>query len=276
VITLLFWNLAKHADVLPHLVCFGRSESIDVFLLAECPHDIRATVDGLNALRRGSYIDGGVAGIKPKVRTLTRLHPPALHYLFSTLGGETAIWSAAAPKLSPPKMLLVTTHLPSKFPGRGDTEQYDYAKEVADEIALREDAEGTRNTVCLGDFNMHPYDPGMISTRAFHALMTAALARAPDRHYRGRSYRRFYNPMWGLFGDRNGGPGGTHFWEPNHADRIYWAMFDQVLLRPGLISALKRLEILESDGVHPLVPENGHPSKSHLSDHLPFIVVLDV
>jgi hypothetical protein len=53
-------------------------------------------------------------------------------------------------------------------------------------------------------------------------------------------------------------------------------MFDQVLLRPGLIDSLVTLEILDSDGSHSLLARDNAPDKDHLSDHLPIIFELDI
>ncbi|HEY7328913.1 MAG TPA: hypothetical protein VH592_14815, partial [Gemmataceae bacterium] len=123
---------------------------------------------------------------------------------------------------------------------------------------------------------MNPYDPGMTLVTGIHALMTAQLARMRDRLYRKRRYRRFYNPMWGLFGDRTQGPAGTHYWRSNQPHNTHWAMFDQVLIRPALIDRLSTLEILDHDGKHSLLAADGAPDKGHLSDHLPIHFELDI
>src|SRR5215213_10038460 len=106
--------------------------------------------------------------------------------------------------------------------------------------------------------------------------MTQRLAERPDRTYRQKLRRSFYNPMWGLFGDRTTGPPGSHYWEAFVLSNTHWGILDQVLLRPGLAEHLKNVGILENDGKHPLLDHNGIPSSKHFSDHLPVLTVLGV
>ncbi|MGO9465967.1 MAG: hypothetical protein ACLQVF_17640 [Isosphaeraceae bacterium] len=273
--SILFWNLAKNASVLPQLICLARNSSIDVFLLAESPDDLGPNLVELNKLGRGAYYEAGV--VKPtKVRAVTRLQHPGFDHVFTTIGEDTNVWSIKASKVNPPEVLLAVTHLPSKAGGHTDEGQATYASKVAAELAGYEDKRGHCNTVFVGDFNMNPYDRGMTLVDCMHGLMTRELAQRQDREYRKLDYRRFYNPMWGLFGDRTPGPAGTHFWRSSIPHNTHWGMLDQVLLRPVLIPTLAKLEILESDGNHSLIADDGYPDKSYLSDHLPIHFELDI
>jgi hypothetical protein len=274
VVSVLFWNIAKNPQILPHVRCLGRNYSVDIFLLAECPDDLAPAIDGLNTLKKGLYKEEG--NVRPKVRVLSRLHPPKLKHIFTNLGGETAVWSINTSKIHPPEVLLAATHLPAKVGGNTDAGQATDACRVATDLMSVEDTQKHRNTIFVGDFNMNPYDPGMTLVTCFHGLMTAELACEPDRRYRNRRYPRFYNPMWGFLGDRTGGPAGTFFWRSSSQQNTHWGMFDQVLVRPALIQRLSRLEILDYDGEHPLTAADGYPDKKHLSDHLPILFELEV
>ena len=106
--------------------------------------------------------------------------------------------------------------------------------------------------------------------------MTKRLARLPDRVWRKEKYRRFDNPMWGLFGDQTPGPPGTHFWESSVASNQHWHMYDQILLRPSLMDRLRNIQILDRDGYQSLVDEQGIATKEHLSDHLPILFQIEV
>jgi hypothetical protein len=273
VTSILFWNIAKNPSILEHLTCLIKKFPIDVILLAESPDDLNFVLSGLNGLELGSYIES--YNVRPKVRALTRLHPPHFDHLLSS-SGDIAIWSIRAPRINPPEVLLAAVHLPAKMGGQTDVGQAMVASRVAAELAAFEDSRHHRNTVIVGDFNMNPYDPGMIMVDGIHALMTRRLAQKQDRSYRNSLYRRFYNPMWGLFGDRTHGPAGTHFWRSSLPHNTHWAMHDQVLLRPNLIGTLTRLEILDQDGEHGLLAKDGHPDKNYLSDHLPILLELDI
>jgi len=116
----------------------------------------------------------------------------------------------------------------------------------------------------------------MTSVTGMHGLMTRKLAEMPDRTHLGLPRRRFYNPMWGLFGDRTPGPAGTHYWRSSVLHNPHWGMMDQVLVRAAMIDRLNELAILESDGTHTLLASDAAPDRKHLSDHLPVMFRLDV
>lgn len=187
-----------------------------------------------------------------------------------------AIWSVRAPKLDPPEALVVGVHLLSKAGGNTEADQLSVAMEVGKELIDVEDEREHRNTVVIGDFNMQPYDEGMTIVTGFHGLMTKALAQLPDRIHRQQPRPRFYNPMWGLFGDRTPGPAGSFYWHSSVLHNTHWQIFDQVLVRSALIDHLNDLRILDDDGNHALVGSGGGPDGNHLSDHLPILARLDV
>ncbi|MGH7172858.1 MAG: hypothetical protein ACRELG_21465, partial [Gemmataceae bacterium] len=112
--------------------------------------------------------------------------------------------------------------------------------------------------------------------QALNAVMTRDLATRADRTVAERSYRLFYSPMWGCFGDRTPGPAGTYFYSASGPSGYFWNMFDQVLLRPALMDHLVELRILDGDGQESLLTGRGRPRASELSDHLPLLVRLDI
>jgi hypothetical protein len=65
--------------------------------------------------------------------------------------------------------------------------------------AQREPAVGHERTILVGDFNLNPFDDGMIFPSGFGAMMTKGLVRKS----RGTSDRyggRLYNPIWSKLG----------------------------------------------------------------------------
>ncbi len=274
VVTILFWNLSKNSNALIHLPCLAQTHSVDVFILAECPKDLKPVITDLNDLGIGTYREEVKA--EPKVRALTRLATKEFIHRFTSLGKEMAVWTVRAPRLNPPETLIAGLHLPSKHGGMNEASQASFAAKIIEELSRLEDERKHRNTVIVGDFNMHPYDPGMTSVDAFHGLMTKTLAEKTDRHYKGRKYRRFYNPMWSLLGDRTPGPAGSHYWRSSVPHNTHWQMFDQVLIRPSFIDHFDDLHILGHDGNHSLMGKDDAPDKKHLSDHLPVLFRLDI
>ena len=163
-----------------------------------------------------------------------------------------------------------------KAGGAKTEDQQAVATEISRELAEYEDKEGCQDTILVGDLNMNPFDPGMVIVSGFHATMTKQIATLPDRKWREQKFRRFYNPMWGLFGDRTPGPAGTHYWTSSITSNQHWHMFDQVLLRPSIMDRLKSIQILDHDGRERLVDENNLATKDYLSDHLPIHFEIDI
>jgi hypothetical protein len=272
-ISFLFWNLAKNSAAAPHVARIARSRGVDVFLFAECPADSTPLLAGLTALKQGAYRDAGVT--PSKIRAVTRLSPSDFAEAFTNEWGDLTVWRVT--KRMMPALLVASVHLPSKAGGGNvDVIQATRAQSIAREISQFEDTERSRNTVLVGDLNMNPFDAGVVTVNCLHGHLTKTLARRDDRSYLGESYPRFYNPMWGLFGDRTPGPPGTYFWESYNITNQHWAILDQVLLRPSLIDKLHDLQILDSDGAESLLGPEGFPTKEHLSDHLPVLFRLDV
>ena len=142
---------------------------------------------------------------------------------------------------------------------------------MANDIRRVEDEIGNYHTLLVGDFNMNPFDSGMVAAQHFHAVMTKLQARGERRTVQAEQYRYFYNPMWGNFGDRTDGPAGTYYLSSSKPIQYFWNIYDQVLLRPALMDHLTELEVLTHDGVEPLVTSGGLPQKNGGSDHLPLL-----
>jgi hypothetical protein len=88
--------------------------------------------------------------------------------------------------------------------------------------------------------------------------------------------RRFYNPMWGLFGHRSPGAAGSFYWKSSAPHNPHWVIVDQVLVRASMVLTLMGLEILVSDGTHSLTKKDGTPDWSYESDHLPVVAKFDL
>ena len=166
-------------------------------------------------------------------------------------------------------------HLVSKF-NFSEPDQLLLATDVLEGINLMEAETGSDRSIVVGDFNMNPFDHGMIAAKGFHGVMTKQQARRVSRTVQGRSYRYFYNPMWGYFGDRSDGPAGTYHYDEALPVQYFWNTYDQLLLRPPLMDCLISLEILTTDGVETLLTEEQVPRKGDCSDHLPLLFRLDL
>ena len=272
-ISFLFWNLDENTNAVPYLGRLATTYAVDIFLIAECPKETAPLITALNAAHRGVYRVADEV-IPEKVRIITRLAPPRLKQRLTLLGKDATIWTLEGDVLS--RVLLVAAHLPSKSGGFTAHDQQAIVEQVSRGIVSVEDEDGCQNTVLVGDMNMNPYEPGMAIVTGFHGLMTTDLAKLGDRRFKGIDYRRFYNPMWGLYGDRTPGPAGTFYWDAYSPTNHRWHMLDQVLLRPSLTDRLRNVQILAGDGYRSFLGEDGAPDREQVSDHLPILFQLEI
>lgn len=171
------------------------------------------------------------------------------------------------------RLLLCITHLPSKLHAT-ELDQVHSASYLKQDIELAE-AEATHtNTVVFGDFNMNPFDDGMVSAAALNSVPCVVLTKRKTRTIKGRKHAFFYNPMWSLLGDFSGSPG-TYFHKSPGYRSDYWNTLDQVIVRPEIASRLRKnsLAVLTKAGVVNLICENGRPV---VSDHLPITFAIDI
>jgi hypothetical protein len=213
-----------------------------------------------------------VNNIEGKVAAFTSLPENDLVHRFASVGEDLAIWTIERPL----PIIIGGVHLIGKSGGASDSTQALAVKEIVEQFFRFEEEKGHCRSILVGDFNMDPYDPGMTNDLAIPGYMTVELATRPDRRFREKRRRRFYNPMWGLFGDRTPGPAGSFYWRSSVPNNTYWTLFDQILIRPPLIEKLKEVVILDSDGAHSLLNANGMPNVDYLSDHLPVLASFQI
>jgi len=227
-------------------------------------------------------------GAKPRFRLHSHPIPTEGVRLFSRLPdrcvrgiatvGRSSGWSIRLPTAArqTSELLLFGLHLQSKlYYSEGD--QAAASVRINTVIGATEQAKGHTRTLAVGDFNMNPFESGMISSAGFHAVPTKAIARKATRKVNGEDVHFFYNPMWRHFGDRPNRSAGTYYkWQSNPL-AYFWHIFDQVLIRPSLLQAFRddSLAILTDIDGTPLLTDAGTPSAAVASDHLPIIFVLD-
>lgn len=278
-ISFLFWNLmgrqatnrtARRDTVRNHLVRIATTYPIDVFLFAESAFEPAEFTLALNAAQARAF--HFPPSSSRRIQMYTRLAPGSVADQFDSADDRLTIRRLTT--ASQTEILVAALHFQSR---RGWTvdEQALEATVTQRFISETEDFAGHRRTLIVGDFNMNPFDLGMVGAQTLNAVMARELARHEDRKVAGRTYRYFYNPMWGHFGDRTPGPPGTYFHSPGPGG-VYWNMFDQVLLRPDLMDLLAELRILDNDGQESLLTERGRPHSSTASDHLPILFRLDL
>ena len=257
----IFWNTQnKPVDEL--LVLLANSYGVDLFVLSEYPSKESSFIENINT-RENSFIEIPQIGCQ-RITIFIRSELANFEH-----GPESSYYTSKKLTFSPNlTLLMVAVHLPSKLYQSEETQMLE-AVEFKREIEDCEKRLNTRNTFIIGDFNMNPFETGMVAASAFHSIpcLQTALSKNGKRKATGREHNIFYNPMWNLLGDFDGNPG-TYFRSGSEQKVYFWNILDQVILRPNLAKHLEKgsLKILRSIGEKQLVNSNGRPA---LSDHLP-------
>jgi len=271
-VSFLFWNMGNR-PLQERLAKMVRVHEVDIVMLAECAVSPNVIETALAQQTDQDYRLAPTVDVE-KIVVFSRLGQSALIHQFSDYMGRMTIRRL---HLSDEQddLLLAVVHLPSRVNFSND-DQMLIAQDLATYIArLEQETEATR-TVLVGDFNMNPFDAGMVAAQSFHGMMTKQLAQKGERKVQGKSYRFFYNPMWRFFGDRDDTPSGTYYWQASNPVNQFWNLYDQVLLRPELMHSLRDLKILDSDGEESLLAQGGMPNKTAGSDHLPIYFQLEL
>lgn len=269
-LTFLFWNLKRdRSDLLASLT---RQHGVDVLLLAECTLKPATVLEALNA-RRSDYFY--VRTDCPKVSIYTRFSD---EFMPAHRDGDD--YSIRRLRLlDRPEILVCAVHFPSKL-RQAPIDQTMFSVNFGDQLAAAEEAAGHSRTIVVGDFNMNPFDDGMVTSRGLHAVMTREIASRPVRRVKGETNRYLFNPMWNHFGEKAAGHAGTYYYASPKARADFWNIYDQLLVRPELLPFFdpEDLSILHADeslGVR-LVTSRGFPNASEVSDHLPILFRLRI
>ena len=279
----LFWNICKNSNIFNLISVIAKEEDIDILLLAEFPY---TDASG----RTKDYIPDMLAELKANasmgfVYNLSTKKRVEVFYNTNTTFMEGL---KDEPKLSGSKvnsiggnvkMSLVFFHLPSKV-------NYDSSEQSEKSVCYREaieryeeDYQQDHLTVVCGDFNMNPFEAGMVKAQGFHAVMDESIAKQKKRTVDGDDYRFLYNPMWGFLGDTGkGSVSGTHYYRGSKDILYFWNIYDHVLMRPEAIQYFDKdaLQILTAKaGAYNLLSAKGLINKA-ISDHLPIKFKLNI
>ncbi|MFC6999557.1 exonuclease/endonuclease/phosphatase family protein [Rufibacter roseus] len=258
-----FWNINKRkpTDI---IYDFATLYDLDILILAESPYSPPDLLRDLNRTTSDYYYSPGF--VCDKLQFYTKFKPAVFQLvhetnrvsgrrLFSTKHGE---------------ILLIALHFNSKVNWTNE----DQAAESSNLKAIIEYIENKvrhQRTVICGDFNMNPFDFGMVQNMGLHSVMDKKIATKGSRIINGHEYHYFYNPMWSFFGDNGkGSVSGSMYYSPAKPINYHWHLYDQVLIRPGLIPDFdeNELDIVCKIGATELLTKESLV-KRRISDHLP-------
>lgn len=272
----LFWNLrggheqswtVRAPILLASIGNLAISRQVDIFCFAEYAFADEEMLACLNGTGIGNYY--AVPSQNARLRLFCRLEnarwEDRFHYQLSDR--MTAHTLRAGNSRS---ILVVCVHGRDRRSVSHESDRASHAQDLAADIRLVEKSVGHQRTVVCGDFNMNPFEQGMVAAKSFHALLSKNLTRTIVRMGRRANYSCFYNPMWTCFGDRHNQPPGSYYFSDSYSDtNHFWHIPDQVIVRPEIMAQLTQLAILGNDGKQSLVAKMGRPRKATFSDHLP-------
>lgn len=268
--TFLFWNINQKPleNIIKALV---DEHQVDVLILAECNISPAVMLQALNPEPPVQF--HFTDSLCNKIVIYTRCAQNAFKLVEET-SRLTIRQLRITSKLD---ILLAATHLPSKQDW-SDESQILLCAELIRLIEESEERVGHKRTVLVGDFNMNPFEAGVVAASGLHAVMTKDIAEKKNRTVQGKQYNYFYNPMWGHFGDATEGPAGTYYYRRAELRVLFWNMYDQVLIRPDLLSHFQseKLKILSGYRSQSFLSTKGIPDRAVASDHLPLLFKLNL
>ena len=268
--TFLFWNL--NGKLLQNqIVSLCREHQVDIMILAESKLPRTALLEALNERQASKFR----TPFNPSTRLSFFMRYPARCLRPILDDGGVAIRRFLPP--IGPDILLVAVHLPSKL-YYSDTDQAFRATRAVESIQRAERKVGHMRTIVVGDFNMNPFESGVVGAGGFHAVMDRRIALQRERTVQGERYQFFYNPMWGRMGDGSTGPPGTYYRSGASPLNFFWHTLDQVLIRPDLLEFFleTKLQVICDVTGQSLLSASGIPDTSFGSDHLPLVFEIDI
>ena len=263
--TFLFWNLKKR-NLHENIERLVSRYEIDVLMFAEFSTEPQLLLKTLNPnMPEFHYIPGRICR---KIEVFARFP----HDFITTVYENDRLTIRHLKLQKMMDVLLAVGHFPSKNYW-DDPSQASECVELSGEIREAEKGIGHSRTILVGDFNMNPFEAGIVNANGFNAVMSRSIAERNSRIVQNREYPFFYNPMWSLLGDASPGPPGTYYRSGSEHRNFFWYMFDQVLIRPDLLSSFsnEELRILDSDGAASFMTSHGTPDGHAVSDHLPIL-----
>ncbi len=262
---IVFWNINKNTnvDILEHL---SVEIDPDIIILCEIEMPISIILEALNKYEVRYYYNEDQICKKIFVfsKFTNRIFKPVMS------GRRYTVRSIDVPTY--PKLNLMALHYQSKI-NWSNEDQLAHSYEIKEIINRFEEKTELKNTIVVGDFNMNPFEAGMVQTTGLHSVMSREIALKGSRIVDEINYDYFYNPMWSFFGDHGKGDvSGTIYSTLSKPINYFWNIFDQILIRPELLPYFQDedLEILCKFG-DKLTLVNDGKIVSSISDHLPIM-----
>lgn len=263
-----FWNINNNTgtDICDAVTQFAHSDNIDFLILIESNLDPSVLLNSLNSNGRSYHF------LPPTTMSKFAM----IFTTFSTsflISRHDSLRITAKEYLSPigENVNFIILHYPSKL-HFDSADQNSYISDTKEFIDYVESKTNNDRSIIIGDFNMNPFQDAMIQSHGLHSTFDRNIALRQDRIVKEKTHKFLYNPMWSFFGEFGKGlVNGTYYKSMSKPINLFWNIFDQVLLRPSLITSVfdeSTLQIVTQFGNINLLSRNSI-IKGKLSDHLP-------
>jgi hypothetical protein len=266
----MFWNTGRRdsGEAIGHLC---QEHDVDVLLLAETETGSARLVTEINGVAgtKGTFWE--LPRLGSRVRAFTHYAPGLVRPIFDD--SHVKMLELRLPIGMP--LLIVAAHLPSKLWASPEDQKY-RVRQLREDIATQEAHLGHRNTVVIGDLNVNPFEDALTAADGLQGVMDRVIAARPARTVQGQAWDYFYNPMWSRLGDDSEGPPGTYWHAGSGLVNHFWNTFDQVLLRPDVLSCYDPAGLVVPTHAADQVILLLGGGAAGLSDHLPVALALSI
>ncbi len=263
----LFWNTARK-NLSVEVARLALERGSDFVILAEAEDHAHDYLVALNKRRKDSMFDLAPAFVQAGGRLLVFTRLPVGEITPAATDHTCSVFHVQPAGVN--SFFLACVHLSSAMHMEQD-DRAGLAGCTARLISSCEQSAGHERTLVMGDFNMNPFEPGMVSCEGFHAVLDRKIAARGNRTVQTRRRPFFYNPMWRFMNDDRSSSCGSYFYPKSTPVCHFWNTFDQVLIRPALLHVFEDtgLALIDSIESQSLLDSQGRPNKLRLSDHLP-------
>ena len=261
---LLFWNTNKNSNINPYLISLIQDYSADMLALAEYEDNDMNLCELMN-LNRINMIKCSTVGCDriSLWSNYTTIQPAVQGRYYSI-------------HIIDERYILCVVHLMSELYGSREEDRLEMSGIIMHDIYEIANKINSSQIAIVGDFNEMPYGRSCLSANGFHGLPNLDPDERNYRTVNGIEYRKFYNPMWNLFGNFSYPPG-TYYYNKSTLHAPMWYIFDQIIISKELMPFFKseELKIITECNEGCLADKQLHPNKD-ISDHFPIICELSI
>ncbi len=263
----MFWNTFKNSNKSNINKCISEiiiEKSCDIALFAEYPSEqISKLCNSINLQAYQSYklipSFGGCSHIcgliSNRYKNVTVLHEDNRYAIYKI-------------EIATGIILIAAIHNVSKM-SNGTLDQLDILQRIQSDLINQETKFETKNSIIVGDFNINPFEEISVSSNSLFAIPYREELKNTTAVRQGVKREKFFNPSWKFLSNQKP-PYASYYYSNSSSVNYYWNMFDQVIIRPELVSAFNMdvFSIITETKTCQLML-NGKPNKNSFSDHLP-------